>query len=83
MNEKRAIVVIVFVAFAFLVTSKRYLTWSIRGRNMLYYELLKKDVNLERAKNADKIAAATQRWARPLAMTISILLSLIATQEMA
>ncbi|CAN5636635.1 hypothetical protein BH11ARM2_BH11ARM2_36240 [soil metagenome] len=53
-------------AFALFVGSQAYTAWSIRVRNEMYWFLLRRPVNRERADSADEIADGVVRWFRPL-----------------
>lgn len=52
--------------FVLLIAGQWYTAWTIRTRNRMYYALLGREVNRQRAENADEIARGVVRWLRPL-----------------
>ena len=52
--------------FALFASSHAYNAWTIRTRNRMYYFVLRREVNRERAARADEIAKDVVRWLRPL-----------------
>jgi len=60
--------------FGWFVSSEFYTSWSIRTRNQMYYALLGREVNRERAEQAEMIAEGVVRWLRPLVMVVLNLL---------
>jgi|GEM_PF-7029197 len=77
------VVFLVLNLFAAAITSHAYTEWSIRTRNELYFFLLRRPRNRERADNADEIAEGVVRWLRPLGFVLANLLAgLIAFQEL-
>ncbi|RYG44222.1 hypothetical protein EON79_15340 [bacterium] len=57
--------------FALIVGGRAYTAWSIRARNRMYYALLRREVNRQRAEEADRIAEDVVRWLRPLLLVLA------------
>jgi len=71
-GELKAVILgfIIGNAWTLFLASQSYTEWSIRTRNQMYYQVLGRDINQERAERAGEIAEDVVKWLRPLLLCI-------------